>query len=355
LKIRAAAIAALSATLLASAPGLFAASNLDLLKEAPQSSSAAIAADISKLLELPAVQDARNRDQELEKQFQELEAKLAKHNLKITDMVSNFVVFSDDIGSFGGLLASSSLGEEKLEALLKGEIFGSPTSEYSIETIAGHKTYILKGAKPKDLIPGQGKLPGSAQLDSLMKQSQEKTVALTFLSKDTLLVIGREDYEKYLAAPKGLSKDILARAATVDDKAPVWGVFSLPKKALNPSQAPNSFAEKISGVAFSINSKPIPKDDLCVKVSLECIDDASAAFAASQIQTMVMAMTFSAAQNPQSPVAELVNALILDNKGRFVTLELPISKKTLEKLNKRQQPQQAPQLQGQATPGAPFN
>ncbi len=345
------ALRALTAcAILAACGSLMAASNQELLKSVPQNSGIAVAADLGKLLELPIVKTAREKDPELERQFSELETKLAAKKLTIKDMVSNFVAFSDDASQLGGVLISTNLGEANLEALLKGEIFEAPSSEYSVETIQGRKTYILRGAK-SPIVPGKDSIPGGIagkQIAEILKQDPGKAVAVTFLASDVLLAIDRDAYEKYLAAPKGLNQATAARAATIDMEAPLWCVFAMPKKTLTQvnNPAPNAFADKIAGVALSLNVKPLSQDALAIKACLECVDAPSAAMTCQQIQGIVMMMSLSGGQGgQQSPMAEILNSLILDNKDKFITIDLTLTKRMLDSLGK-QGKALAPQLGG---------
>ena len=345
---------AISALLTVTA-SLFAASNQELLKSIPQSSGVTIAIDVAKIIDLPAVKDARARDPELEKQFQELESKLAAHNLTIKDMVSNFVVFSDESNQFGGLLASSKLGEANLEALLKGEIFSSPASDYSVETIQGHKTYIVKDPK-SPIIPNQDALPSgiaSKQLTEMLSKGANKTVAITFLDKETLLIMELPAYEKYLAAGKGMNAASTARSTSVDLAAPVWGVINMPRKAQANNPAPNAFADRITGFAFSLATKGQAKEDIAIRVCLECIDAPAAAATCTQIQGLIFMMNLNSGKNGQpSPFTDILNNLVLDNKDKFITMDLTLSKKTLDSLGK-QNPFGAPQLGAGAPKAAP--
>lgn len=345
--------------LISACGGLLAASNEELLKSIPQSSGVTVAVDIAKFIELPLVKGARAKDPELEKQFKELETKLAAKKLTIRDMVSNFVAFSsDDPGQFGGLVASTNLGEANLEALLKGEIFNSPPSDYTVETIKGRKTYVIKGQKPA-LIPGQDALKqgiAGKQLENILGQSSDKTVALTFLAKDTLLIIERESLEKYLSAPKGLNAASAARSASIDSSAPLWGVFSMPRKTLTQTNnpAPNAFADRITGFAISLNAKSPAQDDLSVKACVECVDAPSAAMTCQQMQGLAMMMSLSGGQGGQpSPIAEALNSLVLDNKGKFISVDLTLTKKVIDSLGKKGRMPFAPQMGG--LPMSPSN
>jgi len=64
-----------------------------LLKNAPQSSTVLVAADLGKIINLPAVKEMRKDDPKFDKEFQELELKLAAQGLTIDQFASGLLVF----------------------------------------------------------------------------------------------------------------------------------------------------------------------------------------------------------------------------------------------------------------------
>ncbi len=325
----------------------------DLKNIVPSSSGIVVGLDMAALLDLPFVKEARAKSPELDKQFKELESKLAARKLSIQSALSYLLVFADKDGKAqtGGVLIRTAMTDKNVEALLKGEIFATPSSTYKVETVQGHKTYVLSNAKASSIIPGQealaGGIPGG-QLDKLMDAGEGKTLALCEMGGGVYVIVDRADLDKYLSAPKGLSQTCVARLLHVDTASPVWGVFELPERPQANNPAPNAFAERLTGFAFSITPKP--NGDLFAKAGIECLDPAAAAATCSQIQGLVfmMGLGAGASADPQAqkktPLQEILETLVLNNSGKFISAQLTVSKKNLESLREEAQGMGQPAL-----------
>jgi len=320
-----------------------------LLKNAPQSSTVIVAADLGRIVNLPAVKEMRKEDPKFDKEFQELELKLGAQGLTIDQFASGLVVFANEGGDFSGLLISTKLGDAKLESLLKGEIFGSPSSSYSVETVSGRKTYILKGAKPPILSEANA-IPG---LEAKIDNASGKTIALCFLDPETLLAIDRNDLEKYFAAQKGVAERLSARKGSIDAEAPLWGVIDIPKKqdAQQGNLSPMAMMDKVVGAAFSLNLKGQTQEDLYIKLCLECQDKAAAAFTTTQIQQLLFMLTMASSQKNPQLSGQLMNAIALSNADKNVLIDINLPKKLLESIKDSLKPQQPqPQAASNLTP-----
>ncbi len=320
-----------------------------LLKEAPESSTVLIAADIEQVLSLPFIKDMRKESPDLDKSYKELEGKLAAQSLTIEQLVTGFVVFANEGGDFNGLLIGTKLTEEKLESLLKGEIFGAPSSSYTVETISGHKTYVVKGAKAP-LLSDAGMIPGMDALDD-----GGKPIALTFLAPGALLAIDKTDLDTYFKAKKGLPAKLGSRKATLSPSAPVWGSIDVPHKgeAQQPQASPMAMMDKVSGVAFSLDFKGQSKEDIAIKLCLECQDKAAATFTASQLQQMIFALSLTASQKNPQLSGELMNAIALNTVEQNVMIDISLPKKLIESLKNSMKPQTEEPEPAPAMSGAP--
>lgn len=326
-----------------------------LLAAVPESSEMIFSLDVARVIDLPLVNELRKNDPEASKQFTELEAKLAKHGLKLKDFASSIMVFAKEDG-FGGGIVSTKIGEQKLESFLKGEIIGTP-SQFSVENIQGRKVFILSGAE-KSLIPDPALAAAlTAGIDS--DPAQQKSVALTFIAPEQLLFMEKSNLDAYFAAKKGAPQSLLKRKEPLESGSLFWGVMKLPKTAdansadasQNPLLPLTPAASKVSGAAFALNFTGQTSEDISIKLSLDCVDKAAAAAQSMQIQQMIWALSMaSQASDPQTGM-QLMNAVKVNTKENNILLDIFLPKTLIEKLKGMAQSQFGAQIGG----GAPMD
>lgn len=347
-------LAAVSAMFMALAAG--AAENL--FNFVPEKANVMIYLKFNEIINHPALQEARTKNLEFSSRYDDIEARFAKFNIKISDLAGDMLIFREGEDD-AGVVLKTGITEAKLIEIMNSGIFSETNGGKLVEgKMAGRKVFILSSPLKDDDIPNS-----SINLD--------KEAVLTYLDKDTVLVSEKNCFEKFVneiaksnvLANKGmmnLKKDVNT------EKSTAWAVFSIPqeeKKAADANaqgaQQPPAFQnpqDSIEGGCIALTLSGKEKSDLAVDAVLECENEQAAAAMAMQAQLLFFTCNAMFKDNPQLGI-KVSNAIKVSSNGKCLNAKLNFPKTLMDEIKKytdaaRNKPMQMNDQQIDITPAS---
>ena len=308
----------------------------DLFNFVPEKANAIIYLKFNEIINHPALKEARSKNMEFSKKYDEIEAKFGKFNIKIEDLASDMLVFREGEDD-AGVVLKTGITEAKLKEIIASDIFVQKNGGKIQESkMAGRKVFVISSPIKGNDIPNN-----SIDIDN--------ESVLTYLDKNTVLVTEKNCFEKIV---KEISKsNVLANKEMMSLKkdvntssATAWAVFVMPPKekaapaqpagAQQPPAFMNDPADSVKGGCFAVELAGKEKNDIIVDVLLECDTEQSASMMAMQAQGLIMLGSGTMFQkNPQLGM-KVGSAIKINSSGKNLSAKLNFPKTLMDEIKK---------------------
>ncbi len=276
-----------------------------LLQYVPEKVTAVVSINFNRIMNLPVMKKVRKENADVKKEFAKIDSKLKRWNLTVDSAVTDVMIFAVDENSFGAV-GTTNVKEKDLPEVLK--IF-SEDHEIKVvkKTIAGKKCYVT-------------------QQES---SAGNKPVAITYLKPNVFLMSEESRFAKVVNDMKGkkvsANKVIMGQIVELNQKAPLWAAFEVPKD------------NKQKGPMANVNSGGLSVDVLkngavVIDGDLECKDEQSVGMLQMQMQMMLMALASTVAQQDPQMAPEISKAIKIEGKKNHIKLNINIPKDLQDKI-----------------------
>ncbi|MCP3968407.1 MAG: hypothetical protein GY750_07865 [Lentisphaerae bacterium] len=308
----------------------------DLISFVPNDAQGLVYLDVSRLINLQQVKDIRTKNKDFNNQWLDFEKSLQPLGLQLKDMPSEALMFFRMDQSQFGIVAKSKINEAKLVSLLKTQKMpNGKKAEYTVQTIAGRKVYIIK--TDEDLPVGKG---------------PKEEVAVTFLKPDVVLLTEKPQVNAILSGMgKGPSAKLSNAVKQIKRPALAWMVCEQqPPKAPQGQPGQPVIANPMSsiksiGISLDLTGKD--QKDLSLNADVECINAQSASSLAMQLNgLMMMFVPQGFAGDPQLG-SEVAKSIKLRPENSNVKIDVSVPELLLNKIQKyleQRQKMMAPQV-----------
>lgn len=310
-------MSALAGCVMALSGNLFASDKL--IDYVPSGVDGMVSIQVQKILGLPVFKDAVKSNKEFNEEYTEFEAELKKIGLSEKDMPSKAIVFFKQDGVFSGVVAKTTVTEDKLQQLLTSDKFKDDTKLVT-KNIKGKKVFELG----------------------------TDTTAFTYLEPDVLLITDKSLVGQIIDAAKGDNKALLAKADSVNKDALVWFVYhGKAKENPQPQAGPGNPVDGVETVGASLDFTGKDQKDIVLDAEVTCKDEAAASGLGMQANGMVMMMVPMAFKEDPQLGMDASKAIKIETKGNKINAKVSVPKALHDRLieySKKMQQKQQPQM-----------
>lgn len=291
--------------------GLVSKGESELLKYVPSGVDGVVSLQIAEIMNLPQIDEMKRENEEVAAGWTRFESELQKLGLQIGDLPKEALVFFRQDRSKGGAIVNTPIDEAGFKKLLDAQQQKEGEVIYQVKDVAGHKVYVLQGARLE-------------QVKNISKES----AAVAFLRPNIAVVTDSGMIGTILEDRKQAGADDKLRQCAQSLKRPGLAWLAFVNRGESDDEGNQlSPLRNISSVAMSLNLCGEHKKDVLLDAEVVCANNNAASMLAMQAQGMIM---FFAAQgfqdNPQLG-ADVSKAIEIRPEGNKLVARINIPEK----------------------------